>query len=94
MKKIIIFGYFVLVFIFSFFIVRATASLKMDGVEVNYRKDDKKLTDQEVIQRNIQIDPDKEYTEYYELLETRTKTILGWDTKIDTVKKYVMERSR
>lgn len=93
MKKVIIYGYFIFIGVFSFFLVKGAATLKMDETDINYRKLSDNLSDKEIVEAGIQRHDGKKYVKYYETVETRTKKLFGWDTKIDTLKTYTMEEN-
>jgi len=92
MKKVIIYGYFLLIGVLSFFLVKGASSLNMGETDINFRKLEHKLSDKEIIDAHIQKKDRMEYVKYYETVETRTKKFFGWDTKIDTIKIAIMER--
>lgn len=93
-RTLIISGFFVLMISLSFFIATAAATWTMDKTEVKYRKLSDKLTDKEIVEEKIERNEYKKYVKYYETIETRTRNrILGWSTKIDTTKTYIMEES-
>lgn len=84
MKKIIIGSYFVGMLLLTFLVVKATATYKSGSEEVKYRKHERELTDTEISQARIKPVDGKNVVEKWETKETRTKTLFGWETKIDT----------
>lgn len=84
MKKIIIGGYFVGMFLLTFLVVKATATYKSGSQEIKYRKHELELNDTEISQAGIQPREGKNVVMKWETKETRTKSLLGWETKIDT----------
>ena len=101
MKKIVIPGFFILAILLTFIVVKATASMMMPKVEVNYRKLSLKLSETEIDQYNSSgawksplVRKDGfNFIRYDEVRETRSKTIMGWSTKIDTTVSYVNQES-
>lgn len=85
MKKIIIGGYFIGMFLLTFLVVKATATYKSDRVEVKYRQHEKELSDTEIAQLNITPQENKNVVQKWKTKETRTKSLFGWETKIDTI---------
>lgn len=85
MKKIIIGSYFVGMFLLTFLVVKATATYKSGSEEVKYRKHERELNDTEISQSGIQPREGKNVIMKWETKETRTKSLLGWETKIDTI---------
>lgn len=85
MKKIIIGGYFVGMFLLTFLVVKATATYKSGSEEVKYRKHEYELNDTEISQSGIQPREGKNVIMKWETKETRVKSLLGWETKIDTI---------
>lgn len=84
MKNLILGGYFLGVLLLTFFVANATATYKSGEVEVKYRKHERELSDTEISQRRIIPVHNKDVVEKWETKETRTKNIIGWETKIDT----------
>lgn len=84
MKKLLISGYFVGMLLLTFIVVKATATYKSGNIEVKYRKHERELSDTEISERRIIPTENKKVVEKWETKETRTKNILGWDTKIET----------
>lgn len=85
MKKLILAGYFVGMLLLTFLVAKATATYKSGDVEVKYRKHERELNDTEISQRGIKPVENKNVIEKWETKETRTKNILGWDTKVETI---------
>ncbi len=84
MKKILIVGYFVGMSLVTYATAKVISTYKSDKVEVKYRKHEYELSDTEISQRGINPVDGKNVVEKWETKETRTKTLLGWETKIDT----------
>jgi hypothetical protein len=84
MKKILIVGYFVCMSIVTYATAKLISTYKSDNVEVKFRKHENELSDTEISQRYIQPRDGKNVVEKWETKETRTKTLFGWETKIDT----------
>ena len=84
MKKTLIVGYFVGMLLITFLVAKATATYSSGHVEVKYRKHERELNDTEISQARIIPVTGKNVVEKWETKETRTKTMSGWDTKIDT----------
>ncbi len=83
MKKILIASYFVGMSLLTYLTAKAVSTYKSDRVEVKFRKHERELSDTEIAQRNIKPVENKNVIEKWETRETRTKTLLGWETKID-----------
>lgn len=86
MKKILIVGYFVGMSLLTYLTAKAVGVYKSDNTEVKFRKHERELSDTEIAQRYIQPVNGKDVVEKWETKETRTKTLLGWETKIETIK--------
>ena len=84
MKKLLISGYFIGMLLITYLTAKAVSTYRSDNVEVKFRKHEHKLSDSEISQRYIQPRDGKNVVEKWETKETRTKTLLGWETKIDT----------
>ena len=97
MKKLIIIGFFLFMIILTFVVVHATASILMTKTEINYRKLTHTLSETEVdnynklkiLQKPLIIKEGYNLIRYDEIKETRTRKILGWSTKVDTLVSYV-----
>ena len=87
MKKILIAGYFIGMLLITYVTAKAVATYKSDNIEVKYRKHEHELSDSEISQSNIVPKEGKNVVSKWETKETRTKTLLGWETKIDTIVK-------
>lgn len=85
MKRILIVSYFVGMSLITYFTAKAISTYKSDDVEVKFRKHEHELSDTEISQRYIQPKDGKNVVEKWETKETRTKTLLGWETKIETI---------
>lgn len=86
MKKLIIGGYFVGMFLITFIVAKATATYTSDKTEVKYRQHERELSDTEISQRGIQPVQGRNVVEKWETKETRTKKLIGWETDIETIK--------
>ena len=84
MKKTLIIGYFVGMLLITFLVAKATATYNSGSVEVKYRKHEHELNDTEISDANITPVTGKNVVMKWETKETRTKNLLGWETKIDT----------
>ena len=85
MKKILITSYFVGMLMITYFTAKAIATYKSENVEVKFRKHERELSDSEIDSRGIVPKDGKNIVEKWETKETRIKTFLGWETKIDTI---------
>ena len=85
MKKILIIGYFVGMSLVTYLTAKAVSTYKSDDMEVKFRKHERELSDTEISQAHINPVDGKNVVEKWETKETRTKTLLGWETKIDTI---------
>ena len=86
MKKLLIATYFVGMLMITYLTAKAVSTYKSENVEVKYRKHEYELSDTEISKRGIKPVDGKNVVEKWETKETRTKTLLGWETKIDTIK--------
>lgn len=84
MKKLLIASYFVGMLLITFLVAKATATYKSGSEEVKYRKHERELNDTEISQARIIPVVGKNVVEKWQTKEIRTKTLLGWETKIDT----------
>ncbi len=99
MKKFIITSFFVLVFLLTFGIVYSYRVVTMPKEEVSFETYKDKLSDTEIEGYNKKktfqtpITPEEGYRNirYDEVKITRKRTEFGWDTKIDTLKTYVLK---
>jgi hypothetical protein len=85
MKKILIISYFVGMSLVTYLTAKAVSTYKSDDIEVKFRKHERELSDTEISQAYIKPVSGKNVVEKWETKETRTKTLLGWETKIDTI---------
>ncbi len=100
MKKYIIPGFFILMLGLTLTVIYSFRVVTMPEQEVEFRKDRDKLSDTEVSELNkgkrfekvipFAQDGKSNYL-YNELKITRTKNGFGWETKIDTLKTYIIE---
>lgn len=99
MKKLIISGYFVGMFLLTFLVAKAVGTYKSGDVEIRYRKLSKDVSDVEMEDYNRRKLFEKEmvykhgfeFVRYDEVKETRIKKGFGWETKIDTLKTYILQ---
>lgn len=97
MKKLLVFSFFGLCLCLTVFGMKTGAYLSMNNTEVNYRTLEETLDDTQVEEYNklksfekpLEIREGYSNVLYNEIKETRTKTLFGWDTKVDTLKTYV-----
>ena len=87
MKRLLIAGYFVGMLMVTYLTAKAISTYKSDNVEVKFRKHEHELSDSEISQSDIIPKEGKNVVSKWETKETRTKTLLGWETKIDTIVK-------
>ena len=85
MKKLLITGYFVSMLFLTYLTAKAVSIHTTDNVEVKYRKHERELNDSEISMRGIIPKEDKNVVEKWATKETRIKTLLGWETKIETI---------
>lgn len=84
MKKFIIAGYFVGTILLTYLTVILSATYLSGDVEVKYRDHEHTLSDTEISEYQITPMEGKNVVMRWQTKETRTKKLLGWDTKIDT----------
>ena len=84
MKKTLIAGYFIGMSLLTFVVAKAMATYKSGTIEVIYRQHDRELSDTESSTRHIIPVKGKDIVEKWDTKETRTKSLFGWETKIDT----------
>lgn len=97
MKNFLILSFFALFITLSVFAMKAGAMFRLEGTEVNYRTLTHTISDTEVENYNkqkyftspLEIREGFKNIRYDEIKETRTRTLTGWETKVDTVKTYV-----
>lgn len=85
MKKILIASYFVGMSLLTYLTAKAVSTYKSDSVEVKFRKHERELSDTEIAQRGIKPAEGKNVVEKWETKETRRKSLIGWETEIDTI---------
>lgn len=85
MKKTLIASYFVGMLLLTYVTAKAVSTYSSDTVEVKYRQHEKELTDTEIDQLHIQPQEKKTVVQKWKTKETRTKTLFGWDTQVETV---------
>jgi hypothetical protein len=98
MKKLIIFGYFLVSLLVTTTVVVGSQLIKMDDVDLNMRTDKTSLSDYEVEQMNKSnywnkkfiIKEGRTFILAVDLKETRTRQFPFWLTKVDTLAKYVL----
>ena len=101
MKKLLITGYFIGMLLLTFLVAKAVGTYKNGDTEIKYRKLSKDISDIEMEEYNRRGTFEKqmehkggfEFVRYDEVKETRTKKMFGWETKIDTIKTYVLQES-
>lgn len=99
MKKIIILGFFVLMFLSTYAVVYIATYFKMGNMEVSYETVTDKLTQTETeeynrsnfFQKQLPIREGFRNVRVDEIKITRTKKGFGWETKVDTLKSYAIE---
>lgn len=87
MKKLLLFGFFSLILVFTYFIVKTTLIFKIGEKDVAIVTQTHHHSDKEVIEKGFNINSEKAYFTDYETVQTRTRNGFGWETKIDTVNK-------
>jgi hypothetical protein len=95
MKKILIYGYFIGMLGLTYFVAKGVSTNSSDNVEVVFRKHERELTDSEIYRRGIIPREKRNVVEKWKTKETRTKTLFGWDTKIEYEEKpliYYVDR--
>lgn len=85
MKKILIAGYFIGMLLLTYATAKSIGTYKSDKVEVKYREHEKTLSDNEINQLGILPKENKKIIQKWKTKETRTKSLFGWDTKIETI---------
>lgn len=102
MKKILIPAFFVGMILLSYIVAKATASLRLEDIDVHYTTYKDRLSDSEVIKinhnrgSNPHLKTGSDITNYkcYDVKEIRTKKFFGWDLKIDTLSEYYLTENR
>lgn len=98
MKKVIIFGFFMLMIVSTYALVYVTTYIKMNDSEVSFEVRQQPLSDTDVDYVNTHnmfekaLNPREENIRVDEVKITRTKKGFSWETKIDTLKTYVFQR--
>jgi hypothetical protein len=99
MKKLLVPGFFILSILLTAFITTAVATIKLEDNEVEFRTLSHTLSDTEINEANTK----KLYTSNIEFKEgyknirkddvkiNKYKKILGWETRVDTLKSYVTQ---
>lgn len=85
MKKVLIAGYFVGMFLLTYITAKAVGTYTSDNIEVKFREHERELSDTEISQRHIVPQEGKNVVEKWKTKETRTKTLFGWDTEVEYV---------
>lgn len=88
MKKVLITGYFVLMFTLTYVVALAVSTYKSEKVEFKTRVVKKGISETEAHNIGVRVDPpnpDAKIIRIITLNEYRTKKLFGWDLKIDTV---------
>jgi len=86
MKKVLIVGYFVLMFTLTYVVGLAISTYKSEKVEYKSRIVEKRVTETELRNLGIVVKPiDANVKRVITLIEIRTKKTLGWDVRRDTV---------
>lgn len=99
MKKYIIASFFVLVFLLTFGIVYSYRVVTMPKEEITFETYKDRLSDTEIEEYNRKkilqtpITPQEGYWDirHDEVKITRKRTEYGWETKIDTLKSYIVK---
>jgi hypothetical protein len=99
MKKLLITGYFVVTLLLTFLVAKAVGTYKNGNVEIKYRKLSQDISDVEmedynrrgVFEKQMEHKEGFEFVRYDEVKETRTKKMFGWETKVDTIKSYILQ---
>jgi hypothetical protein len=99
MKKYIIASFFVLVFLLTFGIVYSYRVVTMPEEEISFETYKDRLSDTEIEEYNRKktfqtpITPQEGYwnIRHDEVKITRKRTEYGWETKIDTLKSYILK---
>lgn len=102
MKKILIPAFFVGMILLSYVVAKATASLRLEDVDIYYTTYKNCLSDSEVTDINYNrgsnphLKTGSGITNYkcYDVKEIRTKKMFGWDLKIDTLSTYYLTEDR
>lgn len=85
MKKLLISSYFVGMLLLTYVAAKAVGTYGSDNVEVKYRQHERELTDTEINQLRIEPKEYKNVVQKWKTKETRTKTLLGWETYVQMV---------
>lgn len=84
MKKFLIFSYFMGALLLTYYSAKAVAVYTSPQTEVDFREHERTLSDSEIAEKSIQPQEGKKVVLKWKTKETRTKTLLGWETVIDT----------
>jgi hypothetical protein len=97
MKKLLVPGFFILSILLTAFVTTAVATIKLEDGEVEFTTLSHTLSDTEINEantkklytKNIELRKDYKNVRKDDVKITRYKKILGWETKVDTLKSYV-----
>jgi hypothetical protein len=93
MKKFIIVSYFILMFSLTYIGAKSAIFMRFSDIEIKNRESEHTLNDTEIEKNHIEKEEGKKVVQVIHTKETRTKTLYGWDTKIDTVSSGFLNRS-
>ncbi len=93
MKNLLVIGFFSLILVFTYFVVKSTMVLKIGEKNVAIVTKSHEHSDAEVIEKGFNFDGEKRFFTDYQTIETRTRKGFGWETKIDTVNKRSYSRT-
>lgn len=86
MKKFLIISYFIGMIMFTYFSAKAVAIYKSGSTEITFRDLKRDMSNQEIVDRRITPPEEgKKVVERVRIRETRKKTLIGWETSIDTI---------
>jgi hypothetical protein len=99
MKKLLVPGFFILSILLTAFVTTAVATIKLEDGEVEFTTLSHTLSDTEVNEANtkdlyttkLNVRSGYRNVRNDDVKITRYKKILGWETKVDTLKSYVTE---
>ena len=99
MKKILVPGFFILSILLTAFVTTAVATVKLEDGEVEFATLSHTLSDTEINEANtkklytgkIELKEDYENVRKDEVKITKHKKIIGWESKVDTLKTYVTQ---
>lgn len=97
MKKILVPGFFILSLLLTLLVTTSVATLRLKDGEVEFKTLEHTLTDTEIDYANrnklydskIIVEQGFQNIRKDEIKITRTKNIIGWEEKVDTLKSYV-----